>query len=197
MTSPAAPQSLRQPASCGELFSVFNRLALQGFGGVLPVAHRALVDRERWLSPQQFVELLTIGQVLPGPNIINISIILGDRFFGWRGALAATAGLLLLPLVIVLGLAMVYQQFAHLPQVAGALRGMGVVAAGLVMATAGKLARTLKGHPLGLPTCAALVSATAVMVGGLRWPMVYAVLALGGLGVALAWRQLRDGGPPR
>ena len=172
MTSPAAPQSLRQPASCGELFSVFNRLALQGFGGVLPVAHRALVDRERWLSPQQFVELLTIGQVLPGPNIINISIILGDRFFGWRGALAATAGLLLLPLVIVLGLAMVYQQFAHLPQVAGALRGMGVVAAGLVMAT-------------------------AVMVGGLRWPRVYAVLALGGLGVALAWRQLRDGGPPR
>ena len=97
-TAPAADQAspLRRPASCGALFSVFNRLALQGFGGVLPVAHRTLVERERWVSPQQFVDLLTIGQVLPGPNIINISIILGDRFFGWRGALAATAGLLAL-----------------------------------------------------------------------------------------------------
>ena len=196
MTAPAAPQSLRQPASCGELFSVFTRLALQGFGGVLPVAHRALVERERWLSPQQFVDLLTLGQVLPGPNVINISIILGDRFFGWRGALAATAGLLLLPLLIVLGLAMVYQQLAHLPAVAGALRGMGVVAAGLIMATAVKLVHTLKGNPLGLPTCAVLGLATAVGVGGLRWPMVYVVLGLGAVGMALAWRQLRRAGPP-
>ena len=185
---------LRRPASLGALWWVFNRLALQGFGGVLPVAHRELIERERWVSPQQFVELLTLGQVLPGPNIINIAIILGDRFFGWRGALVAVVGLLALPLLIVLGLAVVYQQFAGNPLVAGALRGMGAVAAGLVIATAVKLARTLRGNPMGLGTCAVLGTATAVMVGGLRWPMLGVVLGLGGLGMALAWRAL---GRPR
>jgi chromate transporter len=188
--------ALRQPASCGELFRVFNRLALQGFGGVLPVAHHALVERERWLSPQQFVELLTIGQVLPGPNIINISIIFGDRFFGWRGAAAATAGLLLLPLFIVLALAMVYQRFADLPAVAGALRGMGAVAAGLIIATGVKLSRTLKHNPLGQPAGYALAAATLVMVGILRWPMVGVVLGLGSVGMALAAFRIAAVPPP-
>jgi chromate transporter len=187
----AGDADLRRPASCGELFRVFNRLALQGFGGVLPVAHRTLVEQERWLSPQQFVELLTLGQVLPGPNIINMAIILGDRFFGWRGALAACAGLLLVPMFIVLGLAVVYQQQAAHPAVAGALRGMGAVAAGLILATAVKLARTLQGNPLGLPLCIAIGLGTFALVGGLRWPMVWVVLGLGGLGMALAWRRLR------
>ena len=187
---------LRQPASCGEVFRVFNRLALQGFGGVLPVAHRTLVERERWLSPQQFVELLTLGQVLPGPNIINIALIIGDRQFGWRGALAACAGLLLLPMVIVLALATAYQQFAHHPPVAGALRGMGAVAAGLVIATAVKLSRTLSTNPLGRPLGITLALATAVLVGGLRWPMVGVVLALGSVGMALAWRRLGPAANP-
>ncbi|OGB00926.1 MAG: chromate transporter [Burkholderiales bacterium RIFCSPHIGHO2_12_FULL_69_20] len=191
-TAPAdAPDALRCPRSCGELFRVFNRLALQGFGGVLPVAHRALVERERWQSPQQFVELLTLSQVLPGPNIINMALIFGDRYLGWRGALAACAGLLLVPMFIVLVLAATYQQHADNPWVAGALRGMGAVAAGLIIATAVKLARTVGGNPLGLPLCAALGAATAVMVGWLRWPMVGVVLGLGALGTVLAWRRLR------
>ncbi len=187
---PPAETRLRQPASLGRLWWVFNRLALQGFGGVLPVAHRTLVEQERWVSPQQFIELLTLGQVLPGPNIINLAIILGDRFMGWRGAVTAVAGLLCVPLVIVLSLALAYQQFADLPWVAGALRGMGAVAAGLVLTTAVKLARTLRGNPLGPAAALALSVGTAVMVGGLRWPMVGVVLGLGGLGMTLAWRGL-------
>ena len=192
-----AVPALRRPASCGELFRVFNRLALQGFGGVLPVAHRELVERQRWVSAPQFVELLTIGQVLPGPNIVNISIMLGDRFFGWRGALAATAGLLALPLLIVLALAAAYQQFAANALVAGALRGMGAVAAGLVVGTAVKLSRTLKTNPLGLPASYALGAATLGMVGFLRWQMVGVVLGLGSLGMALAWHRLRQASAAR
>ena len=190
--APQRPEDapLRQPASCGEVFRVFNRLALQGFGGVLPVAHRELVERERWLSPQQFVELLTLGQVLPGPNIINLALIIGDRQFGWRGAAAACAGLLALPLLIVLALATAYQHFADNPLVAGALRGMGAVAAGLVIATAVKLSRTLQTNPIGRPVGMALALATAVLVGGLRWPMAGVVLALGGVGMLIAWRRL-------
>ncbi len=187
--------ALRQPAGPLELFLAFNRMAMQGFGGVLPVAHRALVERERWLSPQQFVELLTLGQVLPGPNIINLALIIGDRFFGWRGALAACAGLLLAPLLIVLTLVAFYQQHAQNPWLVGALRGMGAAAAGLIIATAVKLARTMAGNPLGATTAAALGLATALMVGGLRWPMVGVVLGLGALGMALAWRRLGEPGP--
>jgi len=188
---------LRRPASCGDVFRVFNRLALQGFGGVLPVAHRELVERERWLSPEQFVELLTLGQVLPGPNIVNIALIIGDRHFGWRGAAAACGGLLVVPMFIVLALATVYQQFAGNALVVGALRGMGAVAAGLVVATAVKLARTLRNNPLGRPASLVLAAATALTVGALRWPMAGVVLGLGGLGMALAWRRIRQQEPAR
>lgn len=185
-------EGLRRPASSAEVFQVFNRLAMQGFGGVLSIAHRELVERERWLSPVQFVELLTLCQVLPGPNIINLSIILGDRFLGWRGALAATAGLLLLPMAVVLLLAAGYRHYAGVPAVAGALRGMGSVAAGLVIATAVKLSRTLRQSPLGWPICLGLGGCTAFLVGGLRWPMVGVVLGLGLVGITLAWSRLRQ-----
>jgi chromate transporter len=95
------PDAPRRPESPGELFRVFNRMALQGFGGVLAVAQRELVERERWQTREQFVETLSVAQVLPGPNIINMSIIFGDRHFGLRGAFAATAGLLTVPLAVI------------------------------------------------------------------------------------------------
>jgi chromate transporter len=189
--------ALRTPAGCAELFRVFTRLALQGFGGVLPIAHRELVERERWLSPAQFLELLTVGQVLPGPNIINMSMIMGYRWFGLRGALAASAGLLALPLLIVLVLALLYQHWAHLPLVAAALRGMGAVAAGLVVATALKLGRHAASNPLGRPLTLLLAALTLLAVGVLRWPLVAAVLGVGGLGMALAaWRLDPPGRQP-
>src|SRR4051812_1765838 len=96
----AAPQAVLaddppvRPSSPGHIFRVFNRLALQGFGGVLPVAQRELVERERWLSREQFIELLSVAQVLPGPNVVNLALMFGDRYFGWRGGLAALAGML-------------------------------------------------------------------------------------------------------
>ena len=180
----------RRPQSPGELFRVFNRLALQGFGGVLPIAHRELVEREQWLSAHQFVELLALGQVLPGPNIINMAIIFGDRHFGLRGALAATAGLLAVPLAIVLVLSLLYEHFASQALVASALRGMGVVAAGLVIATAVKLLSTLDKNPLGKPLCYAFGAATLLMVGVLRWPMAGVMLSLGAVAMSLAWQRL-------
>jgi len=180
----------RKPSSLLDLFRVFSRLALQGFGGVIPIAHVELVERERWLSPEEFVELLAIGQVLPGPNIINVAVLFGDRWFGWRGALAAVAGLLTIPLAIVLTLAFVYQSFASLPLVTGALRGMGVVAAGLIVSTAIKLRKTLAGNPLGLPLSLALALAIFILVGLLRWPLIWAVLGLGIPAVAFAWKRL-------
>ena len=184
------PDSLRTPATPGELFRVFNRMALQGFGGVLAVAQRELVERERWMTREQFVETLSLSQVLPGPNIINMALMIGDRFHGSRGILAATGGLLLVPLIIVLLLAALYGQLSSIPPVAGALRGMGAVAAGLVIATALKLAPTLKKNPMGLWPCVAFVLVTLLAVGALRWPMVWVVLGLGSAAMALVWWKL-------
>jgi chromate transporter len=180
-----------RPASCGRLFAVFTRMALQGFGGVLPVAQRELVERERWLTREQFVETLALAQVLPGPNVVNLSLMVGQRFFGHRGAIAAMAGMLAVPLVLVLVLAVLAAQLQSVPAAAGALRGMGIVAAGLVVATAIKLGATLRKSPLG-PAGAALVTAAAfAAVGLLRWPLVTVLLVLGAAAWGWAWFRLR------
>ncbi len=184
-----APPDRPAPPSPAALFWAFNRLALQGFGGVLPVAQRELVDRLRWLSREQFLELLSLSQVLPGPNIVNLGLILGDRCFGWRGGVAAMAGLILAPLGIVLTLAVLAGQLGAVPQVAGALRGMGIVAAGLVLSTAVKLAPGLRRSALGVPTAALFVALTTLAIGVLRWPLPAVVLGLGLAGIALAWRR--------
>jgi chromate transporter len=183
------PETVPRPGTPMALFWAFNRLALQGFGGVLPVAQRELVERLGWLTREQFLDLLALSQVLPGPNIVNLGLILGDRHFGWRGGLAAMAGMLLAPLAIVLLLALVAGQLSDVPQVAGALRGMGIVAAGLVLSTALKLAPGLRQNCLGRSAAAAFVLLTALAVGVLRWPLPAVVLGLGLLAVGLAWRR--------
>jgi chromate transporter len=182
------------PASIRHLFRVFNRLALQGFGGVLPVAQHELVERRGWMTREAFLELLSLAQVLPGPNIVNLAVIYGDRCFGWRGALAAVGGLLLVPLALVLVVAVLYGHWADVPVVAGALRGMGAVAAGLVLATGLRLFGGLRRHPLGTAWCAAYAAAVAIAVGALRWPMVYVVLGLGAVAMAHVAVQLRRAG---
>jgi chromate transporter len=174
------------PRSAIELFWAFTSLALQGFGGVLPVAQRELVERRAWLTREEFAEALSIGQVLPGPNVVNMSLMIGDRFFGWRGALCALAGILCAPLVIVLTLATLYAQIASTPMAAGAIRGMGAVAAGLIFAMAIKLAPTLKKNPLPLALCAAASLATWALVGAWRVPLAWVVLGLGGAMVVFA-----------
>ena len=189
--SPASPVGpAAAPRSKTELFLAFNSLSLQGFGGVLAIAQRDLVERRRWLTREQFVELLSIGQVLPGPNIVNMALMLGDRFFGVAGAIAALAGMLLVPLAIVLALAAAYAEFSRIDVVAGALRGIGVVAAGLVVATAVRLMGPLAGSRLGRPAAALLVLATIATVAWLRWPLVWVIAGLGTLAVGAAWWRL-------
>ena len=126
------PEHPPRPHSLGELFWAFTWLALQGFGGVLAVVQRELVDRRRWMTNEEFIEDWAAAQILPGPNVVNLSIMVGDRYFGLRGALTAVAGMLLLPMLLLVAVAAVYALFASHPMVAGALRGMGAVAAGLV-----------------------------------------------------------------
>ncbi|MDH5205625.1 MAG: chromate transporter [Hylemonella sp.] len=186
----ALPTSPCAPRSPSELFKAFTLLALQGFGGVLAVAQRELVERRRWMSNEEFVEEWAVAQIMPGPNIVNLSIMLGSRYFGMRGALAALAGMLSLPLLLLLLIAVLYAQFMHHPGVAGALRGMGAVAAGLLMATGLKLAHALKKSPLGLLPALAFGLLCFVTVALLHWPLAYALLGLGLPACLLAYRKL-------
>jgi len=190
-TSTGVSEEVATPASLRELFFAFNRLALQGFGGVLPVTQRELVERRRWLTQDQFVEMLAVSQVLPGPNVVNLALMFGDRAFGMRGAFAALAGMLLAPMVIVLALAALYGQFAQVPAVTGALRGMGAVAAGLVASTGLKLLGTLRRNPMGVPVSVALAATILLATAWLRLPLVWMVLGLGGVAIVIAWSRLR------
>ncbi len=182
---------LVRPASPSQLFSAFTWLALQGFGGVLAVAQRVLCEERRWITRDQFVDVLAIAQVLPGPNICNVALMIGDRFFGWRGAFAALAGMMAVPLVIVLALTAVYARFAVIEEVSGALRGMGALSAGLIAGTALKLIPSLRGSALGVPACAGLAVVAFAAVALLRWPLVWVIAVLGTCAWLLAWSRLR------
>lgn len=170
-----------------EIFRTFAEMSLYGFGGVMPWARRMLVDRRRWLDDREFAELLAIGQILPGPNICNMAVIVGYRHCGWRGSLAAAGGLMAAPFVIVLVLGALYRRFGALPAVQGALHGMMAVAAGLVLMTGVKLAqsqpRTVRGLVFGL------MSLTAV--GVLHWPLGWVMLVLIPLALCVEWRAQR------
>jgi chromate transporter len=191
MSDVSATEATTHPASLREVFLAFNWLALQGFGGVLAVAQRVLCEERRWLTREQFVELLAIGQVLPGPNVCNLAVLVGDRFFGWRGAAAALGGIVAAPLLIVLIMTALYVQFAAVPAVMGALKGMAAVAAGLIVGTALRLLSSLRTNPLGPRACALLGVLTFASVALLRLPLLWVLGSLGALAVAWAWRAIR------
>jgi chromate transporter len=186
----AAIAPTARPQSLTDLFVSFTLLALQGFGGVLAVVQRELVEKKRWLTREEFIEEWAVAQIMPGPNVINLSITLGWRYFGLRGALVALAGMLTCPLLVVLALALVYAQFAGNPQVAGALRGMGAVAAGLITATGLKLVPALKKNVLGVPTSAALGVLAFACIAWLKLPLAWVLLGLGSIACFIAYRKL-------
>ena len=178
------------PRNLRDLFWSFTVLALQGFGGVLAVVQRELVEKKHWLTNEEFIEDWAVAQIMPGPNVVNLAVMLGERHFGWRGAVVGVCGMLFFPMLLVLTLTVLYAQFASHPAVAGALRGMGAVAAGLVAGMGLKLAMTLLRHPLGRVRCALLALAGFAAVGLLRIPLPWVLLVVGGAGCVLTWKKL-------
>jgi chromate transporter len=179
-----------QPESLSDLFISFTILALQGFGGVLAVVQRELVEKKRWMTKEEFVEEWAVAQIMPGPNVVNLSLMIGARYFGLPGAMAALAGMLAVPLLVVLALALIYAEFAGNPHVGGALRGMGAVAAGLITATGLKLLGALKKNPLGLPLCALIGLLAFVGIALLKLPLAWVLVGLGGVACMLTYRRL-------
>jgi chromate transporter len=172
------------------LFFEFARMGLSGFGGVLPFVRRSVVERNRWLDDRDFVEILSLGQVLPGPNVINLALMLGLRFAGLRGALAAFCGLVLVPLMVVLCAMGLYLHYQNVPQVRQMLAGMTAVAAGLILSTGLKLAAS---QPRTVRTIVVGVAAF-VAIGLLRWPLLPVMAVLVPVALILEHRAMRKAG---
>lgn len=189
--NPLPSEARPRPRSLSDLFVSFTVLALQGFGGVMAVVQREMVERKRWMTNEEFIEDWAVAQILPGPNVVNLSLMIGGRYFGLRGAMAALAGMLTVPLLLVLLLALAYARYATHPGVAGAMHGMTAVAAGLIAATGLKLLGALKNSPLGIAGCAALGAACFVAVALLRWPLLFVLPGLGAAACTLAYRKLK------
>ena len=189
--APPPAEPLNAPRTRADLFWSFTWLALQGFGGVLAVVQRELVEKKRWLSCEQFIEVWAVAQIMPGPNVVNLSMMIGDRYFGLSGAATALAGMLLLPTLVVLSLAIGFASVADHDVAQRALRGMGAVAAGLILGTGIKLIGALRANAMGMPACIGLALATFVAIGLLRLPLGPVLLVLGGAACAWAWRRLR------
>jgi chromate transporter len=166
-------------------------LALQGFGGVLAVVQRELVEKKKWLTQEEFVEDWAVAQILPGPNVVNLSLMIGDRYFGVRGALAALAGMLVFPLVLVLALAVLFSGISDIPQVQGALRGMGAVAAGLITATGLKLIAALEKNAMGMGVCWGFASLSFIAIGIFKMPLIGLLLSVGSCACIFAYMRLK------
>jgi chromate transporter len=185
----------KRPKSTMDLFVSFSLLALQGFGGVLAIVQRELVERKEWLTLEEFLDDWAVAQVLPGPNVVNLSLMIGDSYFGMRGALAALAGMLTFPLLIVLVLAAVFGGIADTPAAQGALRGMGAIAAGLIAATGIKLVGALQRNVMGVAVCWSLALLSFVAIALLRLPLVWVLFSVGGVACLWAYRQLGNANP--
>lgn len=182
--SPSPDEPARPIPTKLRLYFGFFKIGVCAFGGVGPWARRVIVEEERWLSEREYAELLGLGQVLPGPNVGNVSVFIGDRFHGLIGSILALSGLMSGPLMTLLALSALYDWLGEVPAIDGAIGGVAAAAAGLFLGTALKMAERLK---LSLPALAVLASAF-VAIGLLRWPLTYVMAALAPVSIALAWR---------
>jgi chromate transporter len=162
------------------LFLGWMQIGLTGFGGVLAVARRVLVEDRGWLTGPEFTELLSIGQVLPGPNVINVSVAVGDRYHGPVGSLLSIVGLMLAPIAIVLTLGALYVEFGESPLTQGIVRGL-MVATGIKMALA----------EIRRPWKFLIVLIGFILIGLMRWPLLQVLPVLAVIGVGLSWWTLR------
>jgi Chromate transport protein ChrA len=169
-----------------QLFAAFLIVGLSGFGGVLPFIRRMLVEERQWLSASQFTEVLALAQLLPGPNVINITIYVGAKVGGVSGAVIALLALMIMPITVVIGLSTLYAQYGDLRPVEEAFRGIASAAAGLVVAMAARIAWPVltSTRPIVL---AAIVFILMTLVG---LPLVWIILLT--LPIAIIWTA-KDG----
>jgi chromate transporter len=166
------------------LFLAFLQIGVSAFGGALPWGRRVLVEDRHWLSEKEFTEIVTVCQAVPGPNMVNLAVFMGTRYHGVIGALIAFAGIVGVPLTILLLINAVYHQFAHLPQVKSGMTGMAAAATAYLLFMSLKMGGPFWKRPLGIVLCAA----SASLAFFAHWHMALVLLVCGAVGVVLSKR---------
>ena len=186
-SSPIEEEGVRPHPTELDLFLGFLSASVRGFGGVFVMGRRMLIEERRWLTPEEFVELLGVCQFLPGANIVNLSVAVGQRFRGWRGSLAALAGIQVAPAILSVILTSLFLKYAHIEKVQHAMGAVAAAAAGLVIGSALKMAEPVvrKDWVLGLPVAVL----TLVLAAFLRWPLPLVLLLMACTGSAVAWAR--------
>ena len=166
-----------------DLYIAFMQISLSGFGGAINWAHHALVQQRHWMNDEDFAETLSLCQFLPGPNIVNFAMCLGQRQHGLSGSLAALAGVFSVPLLIFILLGFLYSEFGQIAFIHGFLSGISAAAAGFIITIGVRLAQPYRARPLSM----VFGLAAFVAVGILRFPLLDTMLVLAPLSVAIAW----------
>src|SRR5471030_404531 len=179
------PSPAAERPSLGELFRAFAIVSMSGFGGALPWARRMIVERKGWMTTQEFNEAFALSQFLPGPNVVNFSVVFGARFGGAPGAAVALAGLMGPPLVIVIVLAILYARFGDIEALSRILAGITAAAVGLLIAVVAKMAAPMFLERWNSAPVFAIMAFTGVAI--MNWPLPYVFLGLAPFSVALAW----------
>ena len=182
--SAAAAAPPKSPGVFG-LFIAFAKMSLMGFGGVMVWARRAIVEQHRWLTAEEFNDTFALCHFLPGPNIVNLSVVFGARLGGLPGAIAAFLGLLLPPVIIVTLLGVLYTQYGQFERLQHALTGVVAVTAGLFLGTVAKMMQPLwkQRAVMGF----VFLGAVFVAVGVLRLPLPPVLLVSVPSSIAVTW----------
>ena len=187
--SSVIPDPKAAPPGLGELFFAFAKMSLAGFGGVLVWARRAIVDQHKWMTPDEFNEAFALCHFLPGPNIVNLSVVFGARFRGIPGSIAAFLGLVGPPVVIVTVLAAIYARYGEVPALQRTLAGVSCAAVGLFVAVISRMMLPLlqRRDPIAL----SLLIAVFVAIGLLRLPLSWVLLVAIPLSIAVTYALRR------
>ena len=182
--TPTQPSPHNIP-SHADLFLAFFKITLSGFGGTLPWTRRMFVEEKRWMTAEEFNDNYALCQFLPGPNIVNLTAVFGSRTRGWTGALAAWAGFMVLPFALMVTVGVFYAQYGDMDALRRILTGIAAGAAGLLIATAAKMAVPLFQGRIG--PAPFVVLAIIAAIGFMRWPLLWVLAVLVPVSIALAW----------
>ena len=174
---------IKPTPSLKDLFVGFAKIGILGFGGVAAIARHIIVEEKKWLDDKEYATVLGIGQILPGANTVNVGVIIGDRYQGKLGSLACVIGLMIMPTIIVIFLAIAYQQFSSIKQVQIALIGASSAAAGMILGTGLKMLSKLK---IQLSDYA-IITLTIIVVAVFNWPLTSALIVLIPISIIITW----------
>jgi chromate transporter len=184
---PASDLPSSPPPSVGALFVAFARMSVAGFGGVLPFARRGIVEKHRWMTADEFNETFALCHFLPGPNIVNFTMVFGSRLRGIPGGIAAFAGLLGPPVVIMTILAALYQRFGEIDALRRILAGVSCVAVGLLISVVFRMMMPLiRRRDL---IAVVVLAAVFVAIGLLRLPLAAVLLVAIPLSIAITFAR--------